>query len=591
MIYTKTLLLLTLATIINIYSVNISLATSYDKKRDLQKAESYKTKENHNRYNSSVIRYYIAADYARRNNDPQSSAKILLKALKDAPNNPNLIKKAYMAMLISGKVQKSVSLAGKHLEFEPDSAIANMVVAISNIKQGEFLKAEKNLNSIEDNDYSETSDLNKIITNFLRISTKAGQEKFKEALEHTKKILKQDNTPSLFLYYHSAILNDLSGNIEAAEKDFQYILKNNIVIPYHLAKTAGNFYRRIGKNDIAQEIYASYKNQNHEFNHFQKELSDLQSNIPPNDKIIKNVSYLAAEVFQEAARVLYGSRYFEKGIFYLNLSKYLRPNNDEADVLLAKYYEDSNRYDDAIEIYKNIKIGSDFYISSRMNMADNLYDLGKKDESISQLYKLVEYSKEIQNKSKIVSLTLAEILRKEKRYLDAIKIYSDIINDINEPSLKDWPIFFARSICYERAKKWDMAEKDLLLALELKPDQPEILNYLGYSWIDRDINIKKAIKMIEKAVKSRPDDAQIIDSMGWALYKIGSFEEAAGYLEDATQIAPYDPVINDHLGDTYWKLGRYNEAIFQWNRTIKYHQNSKDVSIEKVKKKIEDGIK
>src|SRR5690606_33991930 len=134
----------------------------------------------------------------------------------------------------------------------------------------------------------------------------------------------------------------------------------------------------------------------------------------------------------------------------------------------------------------------------------------------------------------------------------------------DEPQPHQWTLFYFRGIAYERAKQWDKAEADLLQALALFPEQPHVLNYLGYSWVDQGMHLDEAMDMIARAVELRPNDGYIVDSLGWAHYRLGNYEEAVRELERAVELRPEDPVINDHLGDAYWKVGRRLEARFQW---------------------------
>jgi Flp pilus assembly protein TadD len=141
---------------------------------------------------------------------------------------------------------------------------------------------------------------------------------------------------------------------------------------------------------------------------------------------------------------------------------------------------------------------------------------------------------------------------------------------------------------YERAKQWTLAEKDFQLALKLSPDNPQVLNYLGYSWVDQGVNLDQALEMIRKAVSLRPKDGYIIDSLGWAYYRLGRFEEAAAELEKAIVLSPSDPTINDHLGDAYWKTDRKLEARFQWLRAVENKPEPED--LPKIEKKLKEGL-
>ena len=156
------------------------------------------------------------------------------------------------------------------------------------------------------------------------------------------------------------------------------------------------------------------------------------------------------------------------------------------------------------------------------------------------------------------------------------------------PEKANWPIFYFRGICYERDKQWDKAEADLKMALTLFPDQPHVLNYLGYSWIDQGINLDEGMKMIRRAVEQRSDDGYIVDSLGWVYYRTGDYAEALKHLERAVELKPDDPTINDHLGDVYWRLGRTLEAIFQWShaRDLKPEPDE----LVKIQQKLKTGL-
>ncbi|MCX7297869.1 MAG: tetratricopeptide repeat protein, partial [Hyphomicrobiales bacterium] len=168
--------------------------------------------------------------------------------------------------------------------------------------------------------------------------------------------------------------------------------------------------------------------------------------------------------------------------------------------------------------------------------------------------------------------------------------YSKGIALIAKPDKSNWVSFYFRGICYERSKQWAKAEADLKLALDLSPDQPHVLNYLGYSWIDQGINLDEGMAMIKKAVQQRPDDGYIVDSLGWAYYRLGNYADATAQLERAIGLKPEDPTINDHLGDAYWRVGRTLEAQFQWAhaRDLKPDPDELPKILEKLEKGLPD---
>jgi Flp pilus assembly protein TadD len=179
-------------------------------------------------------------------------------------------------------------------------------------------------------------------------------------------------------------------------------------------------------------------------------------------------------------------------------------------------------------------------------------------------------------------------MRSHKRYAEAVLYYDRAIALISKPETKHWSYFYARGTCYERLKKWPLAEADLQRAIQLSADQPLVLNYLGYTWIDQNRNLKQGLSLIEKAVRLKPDDGYIVDSLGWAYYRLGNFKEAVRHLERAVELKPEDPTLNDHLGDAYWRVGREREARFQWEQALTL--NPEPEEIDKIKRKLQKGL-
>ncbi len=186
-------------------------------------------------------------------------------------------------------------------------------------------------------------------------------------------------------------------------------------------------------------------------------------------------------------------------------------------------------------------------------------------------------------------LQLGDLLRSKKRFTEAVAAYDEAVRRAEAEKMPErWTLFYDRGVALERAHQWPRAEADLLHALKLKPDQPLVLNYLGYSWIDRGENLDRGLKMIEKAVALRPDDGYIIDSLGWAHYRMGDYAGAVQYLETAVEKVPEDPTINDHLGDAYWQTGRLVEARYQWRRALQFGPEEKE--IKPIEAKLERGL-
>ncbi|MBT8423727.1 MAG: tetratricopeptide repeat protein, partial [Silicimonas sp.] len=171
--------------------------------------------------------------------------------------------------------------------------------------------------------------------------------------------------------------------------------------------------------------------------------------------------------------------------------------------------------------------------------------------------------------------------------------YTKALDTFAEPDRAQWFLYYARGISNERLGNWDAAEADFRAALDLNPDQPQVLNYLGYSLVEQKTKLDEALDMIERAVAARPDSGYIVDSLGWVLYRLGRYDEAVGHMERAAELMPIDPVVNDHLGDVYWAVGRGREAEFQWHRALSFidHEDaSGDIDPDRVRRKLEVGL-
>ena len=210
----------------------------------------------------------------------------------------------------------------------------------------------------------------------------------------------------------------------------------------------------------------------------------------------------------------------------------------------------------------------------------------KKNESISLLRKAYN---ELPNKGIYETFDFAEFLKNNEEFKKSIDYYSKILNMIG----KDHPLYpevtDGRGVSYERIGEWDMAEKDLLESLKAKPNQAYVINYLAYSWIEQGIKIKKSLSMLEKANEIKSNDPYIIDSLGWALFKLKRYKESKKYLQMAVKLMPADPIVNDHYGDVLWKNGEEIQARYYWNYVLNLEKAEKDLK-DKIEKKLITGL-
>lgn len=287
-----------------------------------------------------------------------------------------------------------------------------------------------------------------------------------------------------------------------------------------------------------------------------------------------NVSQILDKNYQDSARI------------FAQMSSYLQPHADAPLELLAQIAADGKQFEEAISYLQRINTDKDAAkdIQVKRQVALLLQHSGKTDESIRILQDLAKNAKNVD-----AQIQIGDIYRNDEDYERSLEAYDKAFEmlDNNIPQ-KHWDLLFARGMVNERLKHWDQAEKDLKAALSYEPDQPYVLNYLGYSWADQGKNLDKAAEMIEKAVRLKPEDGSIVDSLGWVYFRIGNYDRAVKTLEQAIELDPTESEINDHLGDAYWRVGRKSEARFQWSRAISF-TTDKDI-IQKITEKLENGL-
>ena len=282
--------------------------------------------------------------------------------------------------------------------------------------------------------------------------------------------------------------------------------------------------------------------------------------------MVKDFKEGVSELLYNLSETLYGQGMNDTSTAFSQISLYLNNKNTASKYILAENYQLLGKKKRAIESLNEIKLSNYLGWSSYLKISDLYSDLGN-------FQKAKEYLKKLINKDGNrldVYYKLGEQYHEQKKYNEAILAFSKGIDLINNPSKKHWYFFYSRGMSYERSRNWEQAEKDFLKSLKLFPNQPLVLNYLGYSWIDFGKNLSEAKELIKKAVKLRPNDGYFMDSLGWAFYRMGDYYKAVIQLEKAVEIVPNDPIINDHLGDALWRAGYQNEAIFQWKRALLY---------------------
>lgn len=518
---------------------------------------------------------YLAGLYARRLQDNDAAAEYFSRALRDDPENELIISRAFELEVSRGNFDRSVKLAKRVVKNDPRQRMARTVLALYDIKAGKNASAREHLT------HAAYTPLGQLTSALLTAWAWAGERKLEQALEALNEL---DKTESFGIYksFNAALIADFLGKPAEAKRHFSRIY-DDASSSLRVIQAYGNYLERTGKADDAAKIYKRYVQGQVSHPLVKQTLTRVESGGKATP-LIRSVHDGAAEALFSLSSALADQSGTSFALIYAQLSLQMRPGFPVALTLLGDIYEDMKNHKNAIEAYEKVPAGSALRPNAEIRVAINFNNMGDEKKAEENLKAQIERRPD--NYESVVSL--ADILRGHDRFADAAEYYSRAITLAGDVEPRHWMLFYFRGICYERSKRWPKAEADFRKALELNNDQPLVLNYLGYSWIDKGLNLEEAIGMIRKAVELRPNDGYIVDSLGWAFFKLKNYAEAVQHLERAVELKPDDPVINDHLGDAYWRSGRKLEAGFQWQHA-KDNKPEPDDLVE-IEEKLKSGL-
>jgi tetratricopeptide (TPR) repeat protein len=518
---------------------------------------------------------YLAARLAGGQRDMAAAASYYRAALRADPKNGELIERTFLVVLASGGVDDAIPLAERVVGIDKSHRIARLVLAARAIKRNQTAAARAQLMQ------SVRGPIADLTATLLTAWTYATVNEAKTGVELIDK-LQGAEWYIAFKELHAGLILDAAGQRKEAIKRLDRAYRADptsvrIVDAYARALARG------GERDKALETYAAFAKLLPRHPLVDAAVADLNAGRAP-APLVRTAAQGAAEVLYGLGAALARQGGEDLGLIYLQLAIYLDPDHPMALLSLADLYEQMKKAELAIEAYARVPVTSPLKRSAEIQRGLNLDVLERSDEARTYLQKLVsEYPEDYD-----AAVALGNVLRARKQYKEAAEIYSTAVARIDKPARQHWIVYYFRGICYERAKDWKRAEADLEKALELFPEQPQVLNYLGYSWIDQGMNLDRGTQMVRRAVELRPNDGYIVDSLGWAYYRQGQYDAAAKELERAIELRPEDPVINDHLGDAYWKVDRRLEAHFQWRHARDLKPEPEDLA--KIELKLKNGL-
>ncbi|WP_250152290.1 tetratricopeptide repeat protein [Ancylobacter radicis] len=519
---------------------------------------------------------YLAARLATAERDTPAAASYYRALARTFPRSGEILERAFLAVLSEGNIDEAVDYAQRIVRIDPDHSLARLVLGVRAIKAKQFVTARSNLRRA--GGQGAIAELNATLlgawTQYGSGNPRAGVTAIDE--------LKGPEWYAGFKDFHAGLLLDASGAKRDAGPRLEAALKLD-PRTLRVVDAYGRWASRSGNKKLAIETYEAFDKLVPNDPMVAQELAQLNAG--------KTLTPLVTTPAAGAAEVLYGlgAALGRQGgedlaLIYLQLGRWLDPSHPLIQITLADLFEGLKRHDEAIALYRGVPKDSPFKVNADVQLGLNLEQIGEFDEARKTLTSVVEANP----KDLRAMMALGDILRSNEKYAEAAAVYTQAIDELQAPTANNWMLYYFRGTCYERTKQWEKSEADLKKALELKPDQPHVLNYLGYSWVDQGINLEPGLDMIRKAVELRPDDGFFIDSLGWAYYRLGRYDDAVRELERAVELKPNETVINDHLGDAYWKVGRKLEARFKWNHARDLKPDADELA--QIQRKIAVGL-
>ena len=526
---------------------------------------------------NDLVGNYLAGRDAQATRDFPSAAEWYEKALGFDPKAPELISRTFLMEVSVGRFDRARQLAEQELKLDPSDALAELVLLVERLKANDAAGALKYASALPSDGIHRF--IGPLVLAWARMAAGdlAGADTAMQGLD-------KFNGFQLVKAFQLGLLYDFAGKPDKAAENYNKALSAGEQLNWRVIDVVANFETRSGHADKAKELYKRFLEQNTGSELAQSVLTARQPGAAPQPPIRSAAEGLAEAMF-DLASVLNQAETVDLALVYDRFALALRPDFPLAQLLLADVLSAENKPEQSLAVLGAIPANSPYSWSARLRMAINLETLDRTDEALASLKQMTAEKPQWAG----AEIELGDILRAKKRFAEAVDAYDQAVQRVAAAGMPErWVLFYDRGVSLERSGQWDRAEADLQHALQLKADQPLVLNYLGYSWIDRGINLDRGLDMIKKAVELRPDDGYITDSLGWAYYRLGQYDKAVEYLDKAIELVPEDPTINDHLGDAYWQTGRLVEARYQWKRALQFGPEKDEV--KPIEAKLERGL-
>ncbi|EPX83008.1 tetratricopeptide repeat protein [Salipiger mucosus] len=522
---------------------------------------------------------YLAARQASFLGDYSAAAEYYGRAIAHDPANPELLERATLAHMSLGEMERAAALAERLADEGYDSQVGHMAEVATLAKAQDFAGLIDRV--------SEQRAIGPLVDGLVAAWSELGRGDMSAALVAFDELAKEKGLAG-FAAYHKALALASVGDFEGADAVFAGRQAGSMQTTRRAIEGRVQILSQLDREDEAIALIDETFGPT-----LDPRLTQLRAALEADDtlpfSLVRTARDGVAEVFYTLAGALSSEANDDFTLLYARISQFLRPEHSGAILMTATLLEKLGQHDLAVAAYKTVPRDDPDFHAAEMGRADALRASGKPDAAIEVLEQLAASHGDMP----AVQSALGDVLRQQERYEEAIEAYGRALDTFEEPDPAQWFLHYARGISHERLSHWDAAEEDFRAALELNPEQPQVLNYLGYSLVERQEKLDEALSMIESAVSAQPQSGYIVDSLGWALYRLGKYEEAVVHMERAAELMPVDPVVNDHLGDVYWAVGREVEAEFQWKRALSFatwDDASDEVDMERIRQKLEVGL-
>lgn len=514
---------------------------------------------------------YLAARSAAISQDYREGAFWFARALLADPENLGLLDGLVVSSIATGDLDGAADAAARLVALGGRSIGANMALMVRDAANEDFnalLSAPKE------------RDIGNLMDQLVKAWAQLGAGKMSEAVEAFDAVIKTDKA---FGLYHKALSLAAVGDFEGADEILSGRAAGPLVVNRRGVLAHVQILSQLEKPQEALDLLAKAFG-NDPDPQLAALRADLGAGKPLPYDTVTSAREGIAEVMFTIAAALSGQADDSYTLLYARSAVHLNPGHTEALLMSAGLLDQLQQSDLAAEAYGRILEGHPAFHNAQIGLADALHKLGREDEAIAALLALTQSHADLP----VVHLAYGDALRRLERFDDSATAYGEALSRLGAIEPRHWSLFYSRGISRERAGDWPGAEADMRKALELNPDQAQVLNYLGYSYVDRGTNLDEALGMIERAVAAQPDSGFIIDSLAWAYYRLGRYQDAVEPMERASLLEPVDPIVTDHLGDIYWAVGRQLEARFQWRRALSFEPEEKEAA--RIRRKLEVGL-